>query len=137
MEDSGFEVWTTQKAKYGQWNYIKVLFSQLPYDFDLEHTNKIEFTNYWPGTYYFDNIKVLRENLIYQSFEPEKRGLPIKTDEFGWGWGNNTVVSLSNDQAHEGEYSWKFVLKEKYAGTGIKSEQQYYLGEDEDDKLQN
>ncbi len=54
----GIGVWTIEKAKFQQWTQLPILFSQLPKDFDLNHVDKIEFFNYWDGTYYYDDIAV-------------------------------------------------------------------------------
>jgi hypothetical protein len=54
----GIGVWTQNKAQYQQWSRMEILFSQLPADFDLEHVDKIEFFNYWDGTYFYDDIQV-------------------------------------------------------------------------------
>jgi len=56
--DQGFEVWTTETARYGEWTQLAIRFTQLPADFNLHQINKIEFLNYWPGTYYIDDIQV-------------------------------------------------------------------------------
>lgn len=54
----GYEIFTGDNARYGQWTKLTVLFSQLPADFDLQHINKIEFVNFWPGTYYLDDLSL-------------------------------------------------------------------------------
>jgi hypothetical protein len=123
----GFEAWSTQKAHYGQWTKITILFDQLPTDFDLRHVNKLEFKNYWPGTYYLDDVQVIREDRAYQSFEPSIRSLSVTdTEEFGWVWGvTSNTCKLSTERVHEGQYAWKIILNDYWGGTGIKSEQEY------------
>lgn len=59
--ENGYETWTKYTANYGQWTKLTVLFSQLPSDFDLSHVNKLEFKNYYPGTYYLDDIQFEKE----------------------------------------------------------------------------
>lgn len=64
--DQGFEAWTVEGAAYRQWSEMKIMFDQLPKDFDLKHIDKIEFFNYWDGTYYYDDI------VVKSSFTPEQ-----------------------------------------------------------------
>ncbi|MGE0268446.1 MAG: hypothetical protein AB7S78_08340 [Candidatus Omnitrophota bacterium] len=54
----GFEIWTIVPASFQQWSELDIMFDQLPKDFDLQHVDKIEFFNYWDGTYYYDDITV-------------------------------------------------------------------------------
>ena len=68
--NDGFEIWTTNTAAYNSWTELHVLFSQLPDDFDLGHITRLVLTMYWPGTYYFDDISVVRQDRAYQTFEP-------------------------------------------------------------------
>jgi hypothetical protein len=124
----GFEVWTTRTARYGQWSRLEVLFSQLPPDFDLRHVVRLEFKNYWPGTYYFDDIQSVREDRVYQAFEREGRADSTEKD-FGWKWNGRDTVALSapGEPVHEGRHSWKLVSKEPWGGTGIQSQEKRYL----------
>ncbi|MCP4539479.1 MAG: hypothetical protein GY832_20265, partial [Chloroflexi bacterium] len=131
---SGFEVWTTYVAHYAEWTKLTVLFDQLPDDLNLRDIDKIEFKNRWPGIYYLDDVQAVREDRVYQSFEPYKRGLSVTdTEEFGWSWFYPTsTVALSDlseegEPVYEGEHSWKLVAGQAWDGTGIKSEQEYYL----------
>ncbi len=126
-ETEGFEVWSTNTAHNGEWTKLTILFDQLPNDLELDDIDKIEFKFYWPGTYYLDDIQAVREDRSYQSFEPSKRSLPITdTEEFGWVWNVPTdTYTLSDEQVHEGDYAWKTVFNNYWAGTGIKSEQEY------------
>jgi hypothetical protein len=55
----GIGIWTEGKAEYQQWSSMEIFFSQLPADFDLEHVDKIEFFNYWDGTYFYDDIQAV------------------------------------------------------------------------------
>jgi hypothetical protein len=124
---NGAQVKTTQKAVAGAWTKLQVLFDQLPPDFDLYHVERVEFMNEWPGTYYLDDIQVVRENRIYQSFEPSKRGLlPTDSQEFCWVWGpiTNTCV-LTEVPRYEGDYSLQITLGSYWDGVGLKSEQEY------------
>lgn len=54
----GFEAWTVEGASERQWSELKIMFDQLPKDFDFAHIDKIEFFNYWDGTYYYDDITI-------------------------------------------------------------------------------
>ncbi|MBL8012916.1 MAG: hypothetical protein JNN05_03625 [Candidatus Omnitrophica bacterium] len=54
----GVGVWTIGPARYRQWTQVTILFSQLPKDFNLHRVDKIEFFNYWDGTYYYDDIEL-------------------------------------------------------------------------------
>jgi hypothetical protein len=54
----GIGVWTLDKAVYRRWTPLTVLFSRLPSDFNLRRVDKIEFFNYWDGTYYYDDIHI-------------------------------------------------------------------------------
>ncbi len=49
--------WTKETAAYGKWTRLQVLFKDLPSDLDLHDINKIQLQVYWPGTYYFDDIR--------------------------------------------------------------------------------
>jgi len=123
---NGFDVWTTFVARYEEWTKLTILFDQLPPNLDLRHINKLEFKNYWPGTYYIDDIQAVREDRFYQSFEPDKGGV-TDPEEFGWCWGGACSLSEAGEQVYEGQHSWKIVLNEYWAGTGIKSEHEYYV----------
>lgn len=125
---NGFEVWTTQTARYNTWTSLKVLFSQLPGDFDLNHVNKIEMVNYQPGVYYVDDIKVTIEDRSYQAFEPGLRsGAPLS--EFGWSWSSADTVGFSagEEPLVAGEHSWKMVLTDFWRGSGLVSQEKKYL----------
>ncbi len=125
--NSGFEVWTTQTARYGQWTKLKVLFSQLPADFDLSHVSKIEFKNYLPGKYYFDDIHAVREERAFQTFEKEQRS-GSTDNEYGWKWNDadTAAISVQGDPVFEGSHSWKLALQGKWGGTGIQSQEKKY-----------
>jgi aryl-phospho-beta-D-glucosidase BglC (GH1 family) len=125
----GFEVWTLQRARYGQWTRLAVLFDQLPPDFDLRAVDRIAFEMYWPGVYYLDDVQAVREDRLYQSFEPGKFGGITDTTHYGWVWFSPTsTVALSGegDPVYEGEHSWKLVVGQRWDGTAIRSEQEYY-----------
>jgi aryl-phospho-beta-D-glucosidase BglC (GH1 family) len=119
---NGFEVWTTKNAKYGEWTKLDILFSQLPQDFNFADVDKLQFVNYWPGTYYIDDISVVRENRMYQSFEG---GLADNNYEYGWKWNQEDEVSLSADgePVYSGSYSWKLTTMQKLGGMAIKSQE--------------
>lgn len=124
----GFEVWTTQTARYGQWSKLKVLFSQLPPNFDLTHVVRIEFKNYWPGNYYFDDIHAVREDRVYQAFEKEERNGSTDGD-YGWKWNSNDTVAISGagEPAYAGNHSWKLISTAQWGGTGLQSQEQRYF----------
>ncbi len=124
---NGFEVWTTNTAKYDQWTKLWVLFSQLPPDFDLTHVTKIEFRNYWPGKYYFDDIHAVREDRVYQSFEKENRSGSTDSD-YGWKWNDADTVGTSapGEPVYEGTHSWKLVAQGNWSGTGIQSQEKRF-----------
>lgn len=127
-KSSGFKVWTTQTASYEQWTELHVLYSQLPPDFDLNDVDKVQFLNYWPGTYFIDDISSFRGDRVYQSFEPDQRaGSPAS--EYGWRWNDEDVVDFSADgePVQEGLHSWKLVTPFNWSGTGIQSQEKRYL----------
>jgi glucosylceramidase len=59
---NGYEIWTRYNANNGQWTKLTILFTQLPSDFNLRHVDKLEFKNYYPGTYYLDDIQAENED---------------------------------------------------------------------------
>jgi endoglucanase len=129
---NGFEVWTTNKAIYMQWTPLYILLSQLPPDFDLQHINRIVVCMYWPGTYYFDDVTVLRQDRAYQTFEPSLRGNP-GPEEYGWKWNDVDTVNFAGGQepVKEGGNSWKLTTAQKWGGTGIQSQEKgIYWNED-------
>jgi len=125
---NGYEVWTTQTARYSQWSKLKILFSQLPPDFDLTQVTKVEFKNYNPGNYYFDDIQAVREDRVYQSFEKQERSGSLDS-EYGWKWNteDSAAISIDGEPVYEGSHSWKLVSINKWSGTGIQSQEKKYL----------
>lgn len=123
-----FEVWTTRTARYGQWTELYVLFSQLPTDFNLGDIDKVQFIQYWPGTYYLDDIAVVRQDRVYQSFEPQLRS-GSTVDEYGWKWNEQDSVGFSSagEPVHEGHHSWKLVTTQRWGGTGLQSQEKRLL----------
>lgn len=124
----GATVWTSHNAFYGEWTKLAVLFTQLPPDFNLRQVQKISFVNYWPGLYYFDDIQVIREDLIYQTFEIEKRHEKQEKD-LGWTWnqGDECGISIPGEPVQEGRHSWKIISKTNWGGTGIQSEYSKFI----------
>lgn len=57
-KQDGIGIWTLDTARYQQWTKLSILFSQLPADFNFHRVDKIEFFNFWDGTYYYDDIEV-------------------------------------------------------------------------------
>ena len=129
----GFEVWTTNGTFSHQWSKLTVLFSQLPPDFDLEHINHLQFTTYWPGKYYYDNIAAVRQDRIYQAFEPALRNNP-PASEYGWKWNDDDTVGFSGEgePVYEGSHSWKLVTEHNWSGTGLQSQEQKLIEGEED-----
>ena len=72
-KQQGIGIWTTETAKYHQWTQLTVLFSQLPADFNLRRVDKIEFSNYWDGTYYYDDIEIHSSNSAQADVECLKK----------------------------------------------------------------
>ncbi len=122
--NNGFEIWTTRTARFQQWTQLTVLFSQLPANFDLTHINKIEFINYWPGTYYLDDINVVLGDRIYQAFER-----CVSPGNCGWAW--DGTVALERNIVHEGTQSWKLTTIANWAGTGIQSQENKFVPPDQ------
>jgi hypothetical protein len=69
-KDGGAGIWTreNQRARYQEWTRLEITFDRLPHDFDFEHIDKIEFFNYWDGTYFYDDIQVLSGGTAEQDF---------------------------------------------------------------------
>lgn len=128
---TGFEVWTTKMARYGEWTELTVLFSQLPNNLNLNDIDKIQFINYRPGTYYIDDICAIRRDRVYQSFEP---GIADTGYEYGWKWDAGDEVGLSGEgePVHSGLYSWKLTAEGKWSGTGIKSQEKKLVNNQQD-----
>jgi hypothetical protein len=127
---NGYEVWTTPKARYREWTELEIYFTQLPPEFDLANVSGIEFKNYLPGTYYFDDIHASRESRVYQSFNRDERADSADSD-YGWKWNDSDIVGLSSegDPVFEGGHSWKMVLDGYWGGGGIQSGQQTFYEE--------
>jgi len=123
---TGFEVWTSKAAQYGAWTRLTVLFSQLPQDFNLNRIDKIEFINYYPGTYYLDDIQVVSEDRMYQSFEPivfEPGFTGEEYEKFGWAWNGTVDLFVDNQIVLEGLQSWMLDTLDLWGGTGIRSQE--------------
>lgn len=120
----GFEVWTTQSFRHGQWTQLKVLFSQLPPDFNLHRVDKIEIVNYAAGVHYVDSIEVHKDDRVYQAFELSLRAGSSASD-FGWKWNDADSVGLSapGEPVYDGEYSWKLVAAARWSGFGLQSQE--------------
>ncbi len=130
---NGFAVWTTRSAQVQQWTQLTVLLTQLPSDFNFGDIDKIEFVNYWPGTYYLDDIQVVMSDRVYQAFEKDRdyqtsspktcsASDPSSAGNCGWAWFGS--VAVDNTVVQEGEQSWKLTLTSFLGGTGIKSQEQ-------------
>lgn len=116
---NGFEIWTTEKCIYQQWSTLSVFFSQLPDDFDLTHVTAIEWTFYWPGTYYIDSVSVLRKDFIYQSFEHMGTD-ETALDDIVWAWGSEDDLSISTAMHMDGMQSLKLVTRQEWGGVGVR-----------------
>ncbi len=53
----GAKIWTQKSGEYGQWTRLTVPFDQLPADLNLTDLDNVQMSVYWPGTYYFDDIR--------------------------------------------------------------------------------
>ena len=71
--DTGPEIWTIPPAHYGEWTRLAIPLNQLPKDFNLHDVDKIEFLNYWPGSYYFDDIQI--ETLLHWDYSRLREGV--------------------------------------------------------------
>ncbi len=84
-KDRGIGIWTkeNQRAKYREWTRLEIYFSELPADFDLEHVDKIEFFNYYDGTYYYDDIQLASTGSPRQDAEclSDKKIVVCRPDE--------------------------------------------------------
>lgn len=125
-----FEVRPTFYTQYHKWSKLHVLWEQIDQrKIDLQHIKNIEFINKEPGTFYLDDICIVKEDRNYQTFEVETLSDTNQNDQ-GWVWGDsNNYVEMSKEQVYEGDYSWKMVLYDYCGGTGIKGEQKYQNGD--------
>ena len=57
---SGCELWTTRRGAYNEWTRFGISLNLLPAGFNFQDLDKIEFGLYWPGTYLFDDIRVVK-----------------------------------------------------------------------------
>lgn len=132
---NGFEIWTTKNAQIRNWTKLEILLTQLPSDFNLKDIDKIEMVNYWPGTYYIDDIHFTTGERIYQSFEADRNyratSEPMpwnctasdlsSTGNCGWAWFGS--VALDDTLAFDGSQSWKLSLDNFWGGTGVRSQE--------------
>ncbi|MGE5309095.1 MAG: glycoside hydrolase family 5 protein [Deltaproteobacteria bacterium] len=51
------EVWPRQGSHVGEWTRFEILFKDLPADLNLRDIDRIVIHEYWPGTYYFRDVK--------------------------------------------------------------------------------
>jgi hypothetical protein len=131
--EPGFEIWTTKAAKYGEWTKLTVLFSQLPRDFNLARIDKLKFISYNAGTYYFDDIQVVSQDRVYQSFEPiiyEQDFTGEEYEKYGWAWFGEVDLFVDDLIVFEGEQSWMLDVLDYFGGTGIKSQERSYVSLD-------
>lgn len=56
-DETKVTAWTTRGARTGRWTRLAVRFADLDPTLNLRDLNKIQFQSYWPGTYYFDDIR--------------------------------------------------------------------------------
>ncbi len=60
---SGAGIWTAKSGTYNEWTRLSVPLTSIKAAFptlNLSDINKLELGSYWPGTYYFDDIRVTR-----------------------------------------------------------------------------
>lgn len=110
----GYDIWTRKKAAYDTWTQFDVLFSELPEDFNWQHVNHIEFVNYHPGTYLFDDILVTRGDRAFQNFDDPhlmEAGSP-------WTWGNS-IAKVTNEISHSGHNALKLSAFQSWTGVGF------------------
>ena len=122
----GVEVWTTRAAQFGAWTELSVLFSQLPADFNLHRIDKLEFVNYNPGTYFFDDIQVVDADRVYQSFEPGLFDPDFSGpdyEQYGWAWFGTVGLVTEEGLVREGRGAWQLDTTALLGGTGIKSQE--------------
>ncbi len=127
---SGFEVWTSKAAKYGEWTQLSVLFSQLPDGFNLNRIDKIEFVNENPGTYYLDDIHVVSADRTYQSFEPilyDPYFTGEEYEKYGWAWFGIVDLFVDDQIVQEGQQSWMLDTHDLMGGTGVKSQEKKFV----------
>ena len=117
----GFEVSSAKRALYHEWTQIAILFTQLPSDFDFAHVDKFNIVNEHPGNYFIDDVQVVTEERVYQTFEPGR--CPPESD-CGWTFpGTMLRVSTPGEPVHEGKQSWKMDTTVTFGGTGIQSQE--------------
>lgn len=68
-KEKGVSVWTVDQAIYHQWTQLTIPFTQLPSDFNWHRVDKLEFSNYWDGTYYYDDIVIASPSTLGQDLE--------------------------------------------------------------------
>jgi hypothetical protein len=131
--NSGFTVWTTKAAKHGEWTRLTILFSQLPNDFKLNRIDKLLFIVYQPGTYFLDDLQVVSEDRIYQSFEPiiYEPAISNEIDKYGWPWFGQVNLLLDDQIVKEGKRSWWLDTLGNMGGTGIKSQEKKLVNADQ------
>lgn len=57
---SGQKIWSARRSDYGAWAKITIPLNDLSADFNFHAFNKIEMALYWPGGYYFDDLRFLK-----------------------------------------------------------------------------
>lgn len=120
---NGFEVWTAKKVKPRHWEEVTVLFTQLPDNFNLSEIDKIEFKNYWPGTYYIDDIQVASQDRVFQGFEPN-RDYGSEQFDIRWLWNDTDTADFEIQNVKDGEQSWKLRFNDYWHGAGFRSQEQ-------------
>ncbi|MEI8012586.1 MAG: cellulase family glycosylhydrolase, partial [Candidatus Omnitrophota bacterium] len=75
---SGAKIWTQRSATYSEWSRLSVPVALIKAAFptlNLSDINKIELGSYWPGTYYFDDIRMPRGQEIRIAADTLSSGL--------------------------------------------------------------
>ena len=98
-------VWTKGAVHYGQWTQLRVFFNDLPSDFNLNDVNKIQFQVYWPGVYYFDDIRATKSTLVI-----DKKKLASATVSWNAISEADEYILQENTDGPEGS-SWKTIYK--------------------------
>lgn len=53
-----YVIWPKKPAVFGQWTKFSVPLDSFPSDFELNNMNKLQFQQYWRGSYFYDDIRV-------------------------------------------------------------------------------
>ena len=57
---NGIKIWSSRRSNYDSWNKISVSLKDFPEEFKFNAFNKIAVYTYWPGDYYYDDLRFLK-----------------------------------------------------------------------------